>query len=161
MIPSRDAAPPNTIPWPPLVLSGAAILAVALGHFVPLGDFGLKGTIWLGTTVMLAGLCLDVAAMVVMRRHKANILPHRAATALVISFPFSISRNPIYLGNTLMLGGAALVFGNPWFLAMAAAAAQAVTTLAIRREEAHLAAMFGTDWQSYAARVPRWLKLWP
>ena len=29
--------------------------------------------------------------------------------------------------------------------------------LAIEREERHLAARFGTDWQDYAARTPRWL----
>lgn len=156
------AGRPNTVPWPPIIFVVAAILAVLLGRLyqpgIPL-PAGLATV--LGAGVMLAGLGLDIAAMVVMHRHRANILPHRAATALVTSGPFAISRNPIYLGNTLLLTGAALVFGNAWFLAAALAAALVVAKLAIEREEAHLAALFGTAWHDYARRTPRWLRLRP
>jgi len=34
-----------------------------------------------------------------------------------------------------------------------------VSRLAIRREEAHLAARFGEAWTAYAKRTPRWLRL--
>jgi protein-S-isoprenylcysteine O-methyltransferase Ste14 len=111
-----------------------------------------------GWGVLLAGLSLDVGAMAVMWRQHANILPHRAATTLVTSGPFAWSRNPIYLGNTIALSGAALVFANPWFFPAALAAAFGVTRLAIRREEAHLAARFGLAWQVYSRRTMRWLK---
>jgi protein-S-isoprenylcysteine O-methyltransferase Ste14 len=94
--------------------------------------------------------------MVVMARRRANILPHRAATALVTDGPFAWSRNPIYLGNTLLLSGCGLAFGNAWLLVGAAVAAIAVTVLAIRREEAHLASRFGDAWMAYAARTRRW-----
>jgi protein-S-isoprenylcysteine O-methyltransferase Ste14 len=107
--------------------------------------------------LILAGIGLDVAAMLEMRRHRANILPHRAATALVTTGPFALSRNPIYLGNTALLAGAGLAFGSPWLIIAAAVAAQAVTILAIRREEAHLSARFGDAWAAYAKRTPRWL----
>jgi protein-S-isoprenylcysteine O-methyltransferase Ste14 len=146
------AATPNTIPWPPLLYGGAAVAAVALGYFVPAGTVAPGAIAGLGALLMALGLGLDGAAMLTMRRHHANILPHRAATALVTAFPFSVSRNPIYLG-------AAPAFGNPWFVPLAAAAVWAVTILAIRREEAHLAALFGDAWLAYAARVPRWLRL--
>ena len=96
-----------------------------------------------------------------MHRYRVNILPHRAATGLVTAWPFSMSRNPIYLGNTIVLAGAALAFRNPWFLALAAGSAWTVTHLAIQREERHLAALFGPKWDDYADRVPRWLRVWP
>ena len=83
--------------------------------------------------------------------------PHRAATALVTEFPFSISRNPIYVGNTMMLMGAGFLFANSWFFIAAGVSAIAVTELAIKREEAHLEAMFGDRWRRYAASTPRWL----
>jgi protein-S-isoprenylcysteine O-methyltransferase Ste14 len=91
-----------------------------------------------------------------MHRHRANILPHRAATALVTSGPFALSRNPIYLGNTLLMTGAALLFGSLWLLAAALAAAVLVWALAIRREEVHLAAQFGDAWTEYTQRTRRW-----
>ena len=92
-----------------------------------------------------------------MARARANILPHRAATALVTEGPFRLSRNPIYVGNTVVLAGLGLAVGNLWFLPAAAVAALLTQRLAIVREEAHLAALFGDEWTSYAARTRRWL----
>ena len=145
---------PNTVPWPPLIYGMAAVIAWGLGRVAPLGvlpRFELAGLAIIGI-----GLGFDVSAMATMMRHRANILPHRAATALVTSGPFAVSRNPIYLGNTMVLVGLAAAFGNAWFLPAAGVAVLAVTEMAIRREEAHLAARFGSAWVAYAARVPRW-----
>jgi protein-S-isoprenylcysteine O-methyltransferase Ste14 len=97
--------------------------------------------------------------MVTMRRHRANVWPHRAATALVTGGPFAWSRNPIYLGNTLLLAGAGLLLANAWFLIAALVGVWAVTRLAIVREEAHLAARFDGAWLAYVRSTPRWLRL--
>jgi protein-S-isoprenylcysteine O-methyltransferase Ste14 len=159
--PTNRRERPNTIPWPPMIFLSAVAAAVALGYVYPLGGmlpFGTAVRI-IGALLLLAGIGLDVAAMREMRRHRANILPHRAATALVTSGPFALSRNPIYLGNTLVLTGAALLFSSLWLLLAAAAAAWAVTALAIRREEAHLAAQFGDAWTAYTERTPRWIRV--
>lgn len=150
-------AAPNRIPWPPILFGAAAIAAVGLGMLLPGPDW-LRSPVLaiIGWIVLIAGLVLDIAAMATMARQRANILPHRAATALVTSGPFAWSRNPIYLGNTIAMTGAALAFANPWFLPTALLAAVAVTRLAIRREEAHLAARFGTAWEAYSQRTARW-----
>nr|WP_294543510.1 isoprenylcysteine carboxylmethyltransferase family protein [uncultured Rhodopila sp.] len=152
---------PNTVPWPPIIFAGAVAAAVILGHVYPLGGVLPSGTALrcVGAVILFTGIGFDVAAMREMRRHRANILPHRAATALVTSGPFALSRNPIYLGNTLVLTGAALLFGSLWLLLAVAAAVPAVSVLAIRREEAHLAAQFGDAWTAYAERTPRWIRL--
>ncbi len=154
----NDAVPPpNRVPWPPLIVLAAAGTAFGLGIILPMPDW-LYHPLWSvpGWALMATGLGLDLAAIRTMRRHRANILPHRAATALVTTGPFAWSRNPIYLGNTLLLAGAAFAFHNPWFLPAALAAALAVTPLAIRREEAHLARVFGSEWESYRRRTARW-----
>lgn len=150
--------PPNKIPWPPLILVASILGAVALGWFFPIAASTPEVGLPLGVLCFALGVGLDFFAMRIMRRRNANILPNRAATALVTEFPFSISRNPIYLGNTLMLMGAGFLFANSWFFFAAAFSALAVTELAIKREEAHLEAMFGARWRRYAEDVPRWLK---
>ena len=156
--PSATWAAPNRIPWPPLIYVVAAAAAVGFDLLLPVVLWPPEGPlVLLGWAALLGGFGLDVAAMITMARHHANILPHRAATALVTSGPFAWSRNPIYLGNTLAMAGAALAFGNPWFLPAGLAAAVAVTRLAIVREEAHMAAQFGDAWRAYAARTARWL----
>ncbi len=71
--------------------------------------------------------------------------------------PFSKSRNPIYVANTLLVLGAGLLFGILWLVIAALLAAFATQKLAIEREERHLAARFGPDWRAYAAQTPRWL----
>lgn len=154
---------PNVVPWPPIIFATAIATAVILGYALPLHVIAAEGVAVraAGAAAMLAGIAMDVAAMLEMRRARANIQPHRAATALVTTGPFAASRNPIYLGNTLLLGGAGLAFGNLWLLPMAAVTARLVSVLAIRREETHLAARFGEAWTAYATRTPRWLRLRP
>ncbi len=154
---------PNVVPWPPIVFAGTAAVAVVLEYLVPLGGIlpASAAVRLTGAVAMLAGIALDLAAMLVMHRVKANIQPHRAATSLVTTGPFALSRNPIYLGNTVLIAGAGLAFGNPWMVLAAVAIIRLVSLLAVRREEAHLAARFGEAWATYAERTPRWLRLRP
>lgn len=148
---------PNQLPWPPMIYIAATILAVAANSIWPLRpEMDLAALRLVGAVLLAAGLGLDFWAMVTMSRRRANILPHRAATALVTTGPFAWSRNPIYLGNTLALLGAGLVFANPWFLPAAIIAAIAVLRLAILREEVHLAMQFGVAWERYCGRTARW-----
>ena len=153
-------ATPNTIPWPPLLYGGGAILALLLHRAAPLPAWWIGAhspTVrLLGDFMIIAGLALDIWAMFTMWRRKTNILPHRAATHLVTHGPFALSRNPIYLGNTYLLVGAGLAFGITWFLPIALIAAVLTANLAIAREEAHLNARFGAEWRDYALTVRRW-----
>lgn len=153
----RTFAPPNRIPWPPIIFGLAATAAFALGIAFPSPEWlrhpMLSG---LGWGLVFMGLGLDFAAMFTMQRRRANILPHRAATALVTSGPFALSRNPIYLGNTIAMIGVGFAFANLWFITTAFLAAWAVVPLAIHREEAHLAEKFGEAWQAYRRQTNRW-----
>jgi protein-S-isoprenylcysteine O-methyltransferase Ste14 len=150
---------PNRIPWPPIIFAGVVAAAIILQNVLP-PDLTPPGAVrWLGVALMAIGIASDVSAMIVMHRHRANIQPHRAATALVTTGSFALSRNPIYLGNTLLIGGAGLAFNALWLVPGAIIAAWLVSRLAIRREEAHLAASFGEAWTAYAQRTPRWLRL--
>lgn len=160
MIASTDR--PNSFPWPPVLYGAAILAAMALQRLLPLPypepDGALAG--WLGPVgwaLVAVGAGFDISAMATMARARANILPHRAATALVESGPFAISRNPIYLGNTTMMVGAGLAFGNPWLIVTGLIAAILVLKLAIAREERHLEALFGPAWLAYRGRVRRWI----
>ena len=153
--------PPSPFPWPP-VLYGIAILAgLALQAWVYELPW-LPGTV--GGMAFMAGLLLIAAAVFIdvrtfleLRRHRTTILPTRAASHLVTSGPFSFSRNPIYLSNTLLTIGLGLALGNLWLPGAAFLAAFAVTKLAIEREERHLARKFGTACHHYAKKVRRWV----
>jgi protein-S-isoprenylcysteine O-methyltransferase Ste14 len=155
---SPFAAAPNRVPWPPLLYVAAIAAALVLQALWPMSLLAdVAAARLIGCIGLSVGAGLDGWAMLTLARARANILPHRAATRLVDFGPYHLSRNPIYLGNTIMTAAAGLAFANAWLVAAAIIAAVTVTQLAIRREEAHMAANFGAAWQSYAARVRRWL----
>ena len=76
---------------------------------------------------------------------------------LVTEGPFGISRNPIYLADTLLLIGVGLVSGITWFLPVALIAASITQKVAIDKEERWLAEKFGKRYRDYAKRVRRWI----
>jgi protein-S-isoprenylcysteine O-methyltransferase Ste14 len=75
---------------------------------------------------------------------------------LVTAFPYSASRNPMYVGWALLHLGAGLITGSGWILGTLPAAA-AWVHLDVRREERRLAAALGPEYRRYRAAVPRYL----
>jgi protein-S-isoprenylcysteine O-methyltransferase Ste14 len=92
-----------------------------------------------------------------MTRAKTTLNPNGIPAHLITSGPFSVSRNPLYLANTLLLVAVGLIGGMGWFVLMAIVAAFATTKLAIEREEKVLAEKFGKRYRDYAKRVRRWI----
>jgi protein-S-isoprenylcysteine O-methyltransferase Ste14 len=151
---------PNRVPWPPIIYLAAIAVSIALGLLfplpwisAPLSDI-LFAAGWLLVAAMVA---LDFSAMRTMARAKTTIMPNKASEHLVTTGAFSITRNPIYLGNTLLMLGVGLITGIAWFLPLAIVAAFATQKLAIEREERHLEARFGKKYRDYAKRVRRWI----
>ncbi len=151
---------PNSIPWPPLIYIFAALAGILLHWFLPLPwpGGGIRiGVTGIGLCLVCAGLALEIVTALTFRRHRTTIRPDRGATTLIADGPFARSRNPIYVGNTLLLSGIGLLFGIGWLLPATLLAAFATQKLAIEREEQHLRLRFGKAWDDYAARTPRWL----
>ncbi len=161
---AHRAAPargPTRFPWPPVIAIGAALIAYLLGAYIlPLAILPaafepvLAAFGWL---LVAAGFGLDVFAMVTLYRAGTTVSPLRDPAKLVTSGPYAFSRNPIYLGNTLILIGLGFALDNFWFPILAIITALAVTRLQIVPEERHLAARFGKAWRHYSKRVSRWL----
>lgn len=138
----------------------AAALAVVLHVFRPLPWFGSPFAdilLAVGVLAIAGTVALDISAIRALRRAQTTVMPHKASARLVSDGAFAISRNPIYVGNTLLLLGTGLVAGIAWFLPLAFVAAALIGRLAIRGEEQHLEARFGKAWRDYAKRVRRWI----
>lgn len=151
---------PNTIPWPPIIYLGAAAAGVIARRVMPMPwvEGNLTSALQiLGAALVVAAIALDVITFVTFRKHKTTVMPNKGATNLITSGPFAWSRNPIYVANTMLVLGAGLYFGNLWLAGSACVAAFVTQKLAIEREERHLAAKFGVAWETYAAKVRRWM----
>jgi protein-S-isoprenylcysteine O-methyltransferase Ste14 len=156
---SDPAERPNRRPWPPMIYGAAVLAAVLLGIFFPLR---LGWPAWeirfaAGAALVVAAVAVEIWAARTLRSGETTIMPHRRSSHLVTGGPFAWSRNPIYLGNTVLMTGVGLMAGSFWFILLALVAAVLVTELAIRREERHLSALFGEDYERYRKRVRRWL----
>ncbi len=153
---SPYAERPNRFPLPPLIFLASLALGYGLHALAPVSLplaplFKAAGALALGT-----GLALILWASSTLSRAGTAILPHHAARRLVTTGPFAWSRNPIYLGEALIISGFGGVEGALGYLVAAVVFVAAMTQFAITREEAHLAARFGPEWEAYAARVRRW-----
>lgn len=88
---------------------------------------------------------------------RGTLAPWSPPRALVTSGLYRYSRNPMYVGVLLILGGWATAFRS-WPLAIyAAAVAAAVHLRVLLHEEPFLARTHGDAWGGYRARVGRWI----
>lgn len=151
---------PNTLPWPPMIYIAIAAIALLLHWLLPLPWLAdpLGGFLFaVGVLVVAGAIAIDVAAMRAMNRAKTTFLPNKGSEHLVTSGPFSFTRNPIYLGNTMLMIGAGMITGIAWLILLAPVAAYATSKLAIEREEQHLQIRFGKKYRDYMKKVRRWI----
>lgn len=149
----------NTFPWPPVLLALAIAAAFLAGRYFPLDWPGMEDTPAriIGVAIGTTGLVLILWAVASLWRHETTVMPDKSSTALVTSGPYTLLRNPIYLGEVMAMLGAAELTKNVWFIIAAFVFAALVTWLQIIPEERHLDARFGQDYRDYKARARRWI----
>jgi protein-S-isoprenylcysteine O-methyltransferase Ste14 len=92
-----------------------------------------------------------------MRRAGTNVDPYEPATAIVTGGPYRFTRNPIYVGFTLVYVGIS-AFTNALAPLMLLPAVFAVMRRGvIEREERYLERKFGGEYLEYKGRVRRWI----
>jgi protein-S-isoprenylcysteine O-methyltransferase Ste14 len=151
---------PNNLPWPPFIYGGALLLGGGLEKALPFEaiDRSLAGLpFWAGLALIICGTLIDAAAALALRRHGTNVMPNAGTQVLATAGIYGLSRNPIYLGNTIALLGIALALRWGWLLLLVPVTVAAISALAIAREERHLELRFGDAYRDYKARVRRWI----
>jgi protein-S-isoprenylcysteine O-methyltransferase Ste14 len=136
---------------PPLWL-GLAVLAAWLLSWV----WAVPGFAGLGVVLMALGLGLMLAAVVQMLVARTTPVPRRGPRVLVTGGLFRLSRNPIYLGDAIVLTGVILYLGAVLALPLVPAFMVLITRRYIVQEEAVLRAQFGAEFQMWTAQTGRW-----
>lgn len=142
---------------PPTYFFLALVLIVALHLAFPIFRYATFPFNLLGIVPLVLGLALNVVADGVFKKFETTVKPFEQSTTLVTAFPFSISRNPMYLGVALMLLGVALLLGTLSSLVPVLVFPYLMDRIFIRAEEQMLAATFGTEWERYRSMVRRWI----
>ncbi len=142
---------------PPVWLAGCLCLAWSQSRLFPWpGDGGPAVQLFAGLLVG-GGILLLALAMDEMRRQKTTVIPHQDPAALVQSGIFRRSRNPIYLGDLLILAGFCLFWGAWWGLLLVPLLFWILADRFIGPEEARLQEKFGKAFEAYCARTRRWI----
>ena len=126
--------------------------AVLLGD--PRADGGMQA---LGVLVVLAGQGLRalVIGLAYIRRGGKNRQIY--AQDLVQDGFFAHSRNPLYVGNLLIVAGLVLIHGGPWMYLLVLPFFLFVYIAIVAAEELYLSTHFGSQYAEYCRKVPRFL----
>lgn len=141
---------------PPLIYLVPLVLGLLLHRRYRLEVPGRTVTTVLGLGCILA-TAIVLPALLAFRRAATRPEPWRPTTALVTQGPYRLSRNPMYLGFTLLYLGIALLAGSLWPLLFLPLVLLAMHFGVIVREEAYLERRFGDAYREYRRRVNRWL----
>jgi protein-S-isoprenylcysteine O-methyltransferase Ste14 len=149
---------PGKSPQPPLLFLGCLLLGVGLGFIHPLG-LGLP----LAARLVVAALLLVLAALhggwglFTFLRNGTTPEPNGVASALLTSGPFRWTRNPLYLGLSILLVCFGVLLDSIWMLILTPVLILLLDRLVVAREEVRLRGLFGEAYEAYARRVRRWL----
>lgn len=111
----------------------------------------------LGVLVVVTGLTLRGLVIGLQYIVRAGKNGRVYANELVTGGIFSASRNPLYVGNFLLLLGVLIISGNPWALIIGIALALSAYHAIVAAEEEFLLDKFGDQYRDYCASVNRWL----
>ena len=119
-----------------------------------IGAMQVTGVLVAGTGAALALWCVFAFALL----GKGTPAPFDPPRRLVVRGPYRFVRNPMYLGPTIALAGAALFYESAALAAYAGAFLLMTRAFVMSYEEPTLRATFGAQYDDYCGQVRRW---WP
>ena len=148
---------PGVVAQPPLIFLAGIVLGIGLDFIWPLPFFAEAGRYPLAALCAVLGIAAVATAVVQFRRGGTNV-PTWLPTTTIISYGlYRITRNPIYIGVSLVYAGIALAAANVWMLGLLLPVFLTLHFGVVLREERYLEAKFGDDYRAYKARVRRWI----
>jgi protein-S-isoprenylcysteine O-methyltransferase Ste14 len=103
----------------------------------------------LGYICLMIGLGLRIWSTLYIGKRKSK--------ELITDGPFSLCRNPLYLGTFIIVLGAGLALTNPLMTIFTIIIYIPVHVLAARAEERHLTEIFGQQYEEYRRSTPAFL----
>ena len=155
---SPEEVPPGDILAPsPLLTLGAFVVGVGIDQVVPVGLL-LAGP-WpflFGVPLIVVGSLFFGGAIWTMRRHDKHPAHSDEPPTLITDGPFQYSRNPIYVGHSLVHVGASVLLNSVWPIVTLVPLLWYLRRV-VQREEKRLEALFGSEYDRYRDNVRRWL----
>lgn len=144
---------------PPAVAAAVALAMWGISLISPLLQVPAVTRVSVAIAVALIGACFAGGGGISFRRAKTTSNPKKpeAASSLVTSGIYKITRNPMYVGVAIILVAWAIALSSAWALLGPPAFVLYIGRFQIAPEERALAALFGSEYAAYKSRVRRWL----
>jgi protein-S-isoprenylcysteine O-methyltransferase Ste14 len=145
---------------PPLALALVFAAAMWLASTqLPALAIALPWRLELAIILSGAGILFILAGVYAFRKARTTVNPTKpdAATSVVTSGIYRISRNPMYVGFLLMLAGWAVHLSHALPFLFLPAFVLYMNRFQISPEERALSATFGVRYETYLHAVRRWL----
>jgi protein-S-isoprenylcysteine O-methyltransferase Ste14 len=143
---------------PPLIYLGGILIALALDRWwrhAPI--FASTAWRWSGLVLGIMGIALIVTGRRALLAAETNINPFKPTMSIVTAGPFRFTRNPLYLGVTLIYSGLTLASNSWWGFVLLVPVLLLIHFGVVVREERYLERKFGESYRLYRERVRRYL----
>jgi protein-S-isoprenylcysteine O-methyltransferase Ste14 len=156
---SRRLSPLQRIP-PPFVFVVPLLLGIWLEHRLPLlgsHPTWTQGARWVGGVLVVLGVAHALSALALFARSWTTLVPHHKSAALVTAGAYRWTRNPMYVGLTLVYVGVSVIVLAVWPILLLPLPLLVMNFAVIPMEERLLGEVFGADYAAYKTRVRRWI----
>lgn len=106
---------------------------------------------------MIFGFYIAVKGDAFFKKVGTAIKPHDKASVIVTDWPFSFSRNPMYLGFILFLLGLGVLLGSVVAIIPTIIMFLILQIKFIPMEEKSMESIFGQEYLEYKHRIRRWI----
>jgi protein-S-isoprenylcysteine O-methyltransferase Ste14 len=153
-----NADNPGVIAPPPLIYAGALAASLLANRKLRLPILlPRRLSRALGPPLFIGGFLVGLSGVREVRRAGSNVNPSRPVTAIVTGGPYRFTRNPMYLGFTLMYVGISALANALLPILLLPVVQQLMRRGVIEREERYMEGKFGDEYLEYKGRVRRWI----
>lgn len=142
---------------PPHIALLLLILSWAAKRFLPKFNAVNQPYNNIGIFVFFLGLLLLFWSFYMFKKNKTPIVPGQKPTFVVAEGPYKFTRNPMYLGVTIALLGAAIYFGNILSFLSPLIFFLVMNFYFMPFEEKLMENLFGNKYLNYKKSVRRWI----
>ena len=142
---------------PPTYFNSAIALIIIIYFIFPISEIIYFPWNLLGLLSALTGVILNLHTDNLFKKYATTVQPFEESSNLITNGMFRLSRNPMYLGMSLILLGMSIFLGSigPFFVILIFVIL--MDQIFIRVEELMLEKKFGDKWLKYKNSVRRWI----
>jgi len=110
-----------------------------------------------GWILLVMGVLLGPASAILFLVKRTTVIPTARPTKLITYGAYRFTRNPMYLGMSIIYAGVAIILGSLWSLVLLPIPVLVMNAVVIPMEEANAREEFGEQYLAYCRKARRWL----